>query len=314
MATCKNCGKPLILNGGKCVYCGKTVDEHMLNGSDNTSGAGLPPIRTFTINGVSFNMILVEGGTFWMGAQYTNPQGQNYDLEASHVVIPEEPVHEVTLSSYYLGETVVTQALVRKVWPDCVLHWGGKWRDGKGGNHPAYNISWDNWKYFIQKLNEITKQRFRMPTEAEWEYAARGGNRSRNTKYSGSDTLDDVGWYWKNSGNKVLLGTEEDMDWRKMRANKCRIHAVKEKRPNEIGLYDMSGNVWECCMDYMGAYQSRHQADPWGPYSGEQHVIRGGCWYRQSYDCRVSTRGDVIPHSDWQGGFGTFGLRLCLPC
>lgn len=306
---CHVCGAPLIPN---------SIDE---KSGRETSTNALPPVKTFNVNGVSFNMILVEGGTFWMGAQADDPKDRNYDSNAAWYSLPdkvgESPVHEVTLSSFYIGETVITQALWKAGGGKEATMLGG-WRYGRGGNLPAYHISWNEFDYFIHKLNQYTGQKFRMPTEAEWEFAARGGNRSGNTIYAGSNSIDDVAWYWKNSGDKYLLGkTDNDIDWRKMEANNCRVHAVKEKLPNELGLYDMSGNVWEWCQDIWGKYEDRPQYDPWGPYSSDSRasrVIRGGSWGNPEKDCRITNRHGLWPFEGWMGGPGCFGLRLCLPC
>ncbi len=208
---------------------------------------------SYTINGVTFNMVSVKGGTFQMGA--TSEQ-QSPDSD-------EKPVHSVTLSDYYIGETEVTQALWTAVM-------GSNPSNFKGDNLPVERVSWDDCQTFIRKLNQLTGATFRLPTEAEWEYAARGGNKSRGYQYSGSNNLSDVAWYTSNSGDKT--------------------HAVKTKQPNELGLYDMSGNVWEWCQDWYGDYTSRAQMNPTGPSSGSYRVSRGGGWYGDAGYCRVSNR------------------------
>ncbi len=220
--------------------------------------------KTFTVRGVTFKMIYVEGGTFTMGA-----------------TSDEKPAHEVTLSDYYIGETVVTQALWEAVM-------GNNPSRFKGGNLSVEWISWHDCKEFISKLNALTGKRFRMPTEAEWEYAARGGSKSRSYKYSGSDNIDDVAWYEDNSGGKT--------------------HEVGTKSPNELGLYDMSGNVWEWCSDWYSDYSSASQTNPKGPDSGTSRVCRGGCWDYYAGYCRCSCRGDEDP--DYR--CDCLGLRLCL--
>ena len=175
----------------------------------------------------------------------------------------EKPTHQVTLSSYYIGETEVTQAL----WNAVMGYNPSKF---KGDNLPVENVSWDDCQEFIRKLNAATGRRFRLPTEAEWEFAARGGNQSRRTQYSGSSNIDDVAWYWDNSNYSN--------------------HPVKTKRPNELSLYDMSGNVWEWCQDWYGSYTSYSQTNPTGPNSGSYRVIRGGCWGFGAWCCRTSNR------------------------
>ena len=228
--------------------------------------------QTFTVNGVSFTMIAVEGGTFQMGA--TSEQGSDaYDSE--------KPVHSVTLSDYYIGETEVTQELWTAVMGNNPSYY-------KGNNKPVEQVSWNDCQEFVKKLNQLTGKNFRLPTEAEWEYAARGGNKSQGYKYSGSNTLGDVAWYYDNSSSQT--------------------HEVKTKQANELGIYDMSGNVWEWCQDWYGSYSSSSQTDPTGPSSGSYRVNRGGGWTGSAKYCRVSDRSSSI--SDDRHNF--LGLRLCL--
>ena len=227
--------------------------------------------NVFTVKGVSFTMIPVEGGTFTMGA--TSEQQDPYG--------DEKPTHQVTLSSYYIGETEVTQALWEAVM-------GKKPSRFKGDNNPVEKVSWNDCQKFISKLNSLTGQKFRLPTEAEWEYAARGGNKSRGYQYSGSNNLDDVAWCSNNSDSKT--------------------HPVKTKQPNELGIYDMSGNVWEWCQDWFGSYDSGSQTNPQGPSSGSNRVDRGGGWGTGARDCRSALRDYDTP------GDRNFhlGLRLVL--
>ena len=201
--------------------------------------------------------------------------------QGSDVAHWEKLTHKVTLSDYYIGETVVTQALWKAVM-------GNNPSSFKGENLPVENISWHDGKEFISKLNALTGKTFRMPTEAEWEYAARGGSKSRGYKYSGSNTLDDVAWYADNSGGET--------------------HEVGTKSPNELGLYDMSGNVWEWCSDWHGNYSSSAQTNPKGPDSGTRRAIRGGGWFSFARYCRCSRRGYNDPDERGNG----LGLRLCL--
>lgn len=258
--------------------------------------------QTITVNGVSFNMIKVEGGIFKMGAQSTDPNGENYDREASE---REQPVHSVTLSDYYIGETEVTQELWEAVMGttieqqrqeveeyygfDCDLY-------GQGSTYPMYYISWEECQEFIAKLNQLTGKRFCLPTEAEWEYAARGGNKSRGYKYAGSNTIGEVAWYRDNAYDvgygSPAYGT----------------HPVGTKSPNELGLYDMSGNVWEWCSDRYGEYSSSSQTNPTGPTSGSYRVPRGGSWFNYAQNCRVSFRGN----NGGPGNRADLGFRLAL--
>ena len=159
---------------------------------------------------------------------------------------------------------------------------------GVGDNYPMYYISWHDCKAFISKLNALTEKTFRMPTEAEWEYAARGGSKSRGYKYSGSNTLGDVAWYGDNSGGKT--------------------HEVGTKSHNELGLYDMSGNVCEWCSDRYGDYSSASQTNPKGPISGPYRVGRGGSWNIYARFCRCSIRNYCGPDAR----YSSLGLRLCL--
>ena len=211
------------------------------------------------VEGVSFDMVEVRGGTFRMGAT---------PLQYCDTLDWEKPVHRVTLSSYYIGKTEVTQALWKAVMGSNPSCW-------KGDNLPVERVSWDDCQEFIRELNALTGQNFRLPTEAEWEFACCGGNNSRGYKYSGSNYIDDVAWYTDNSGDKT--------------------HPVATKSSNELGIYDMSGNVWEWCSDWFGYYSSGAQTNPKGPYGGSFRVIRGGGWYDRAGDCRSSFRGNGIP-------------------
>ena len=253
--------------------------------SDPSQGSN----RTFTANGVSFTMVAVQGGTFTMGA--TSEQGSDaYDNE--------KPAHSVILSSYYIGETEVTQELWEAVMGSNPSHF-------KGSNRPVESVSWNDCQEFLSRLNRITGERFRLPTEAEWEYAARGGSRSRGYKYSGSDNLDDVAWYWVNSGDSRLTG---DWDRNKITNNHCQTHPVATKRANELGIYDMSGNVWEWCSDWYGSYSSSPQTNATGPSSGSYRVNRGGSWLNLARYCRVSRRDLNL----LDNRISLLGLRLAL--
>lgn len=225
-------------------------------------------VETITVKGVLFNMIKVQGGTFTMGA--TAEQGSDADSD-------EKPTHQVTLSDYYIGETEVTQELWQAVMGTTIQEQAKKSTYGTslygvGNSYPMYYISWNDCQTFISKLNSLTGKNFRLPTEAEWEYAARGGQKSKGYKYAGSHTLtlSNVAWYDGNSSYET--------------------HPVKQKQANELGLYDMSGNVWEWCQDRWGSYSSSWQTNPKGPSSGSNRVIRGGSWYYSASYCRVAIR------------------------
>ena len=204
-------------------------------------------------------MKLEEAGTFQMGSTTGDSD--------------EAPVHSVTISKdYYMGETEVTQALWEAVMGYSPTSDGYSWssKDGLGDNYPAYYISYEDVQSFITELNSLTGENFRMPTEAEWEFAARGGNKSKGYHYSGSDIIGGVAWYSKNTRSKT--------------------NAVKTKAANELGIYDMSGNVHEWCSDWYGEYSSRAQTDPTGPTTGTTRVIRGGSWRSDALYCRCAFR------------------------
>ena len=248
----------------------------------------LPKTRTFNVKGVTFSMVDVEGGTFRMGSD---------DSDASS---DEKPVHQVTVSSFSIGQTEVTQALWYAVMGQTPTSDGEQWSItyGRGNAYPAYYVSWEDCQEFITKLNELTGQTFRLPTEAEWEYAARGGNKSKGYKYSGSNTIGDVAWYWDN----IPSHTEGDTGYG--------TQPVATKQANELGIYDMSGNVLEWCSDWYGSsyYSSSPATNPTGPTSGSGRVIRGGSWYFNAGDCRVAIRGNFTPASRYYD----LGLRLAL--
>jgi formylglycine-generating enzyme required for sulfatase activity len=217
------------------------------------------------------DMVYVAGGTFTMGCTAE---------QADACLSVEKPTHEVSLNSFYIGKYEVTQAQWREVM----------------GNNPSYfsecyecpveQVSWHDVQDFIRKLNQITGKKFRLPTEAEWEFAARGGNQNRGHKYSGSDLIGSVAWYSDNS---------ED-----------RTHPVGQKSPNELGIYDMSGNVWEWCNDWYDSYSSGGQNNPVGPGKGTFRVLRGGSWFRNAFNCRITIRSDA--NSDYRNS--NIGFRL----
>jgi len=232
-----------------------------------------------SVNGYTFEMVPVAAGTFEMGC--TSEQGGDCNEN-------EKPSHSVTLSSYYIGKYEVTQGLWTAVMgnlPTLMLppHGGA----GYGGdNYSVYYVSWnDIVDDFIPKLNELTGKTYRLPTEAEWEYAARGGNKSAGYKYSGSNTIGNVAWYADNSIKTYEVGT---------------------KSPNELGIYDMSGNVLEWVSDWYRSYSSGAQTDPSGPISGSYRVYRGGSWSVSAKGCRVSNRDGNYPGRS----YNFLGFRL----
>ena len=212
-------------------------------------------------------MIFVQGGTFQMGSNSGDSD--------------EKPVHTVTVSDFYICKYEVTQ----KEWKEVMGNNPSNW---KGDNLPVEKVSWYDAVEFCNKKSEkeglqkcysgngksitcnFNANGYRLPTEAEWEYAVRGGNKSRNYKYSGSNTIGDVAWYSSNSGSKT--------------------HQVGTKQANELGISDMSGNVWEWCWDWKGSYSSSSQTNPKGASSGSGRVDRGSSWYRSPDYCRVANR------------------------
>jgi formylglycine-generating enzyme required for sulfatase activity len=220
-------------------------------------------------------MVFVEGGTFMMGIP-TSEQIYRFDEDAVQ--------HPVTVSSFRIGKYPVTQGQ----W-EAVMGYNPSMHK-KGDNYPVERVDWYDIQTFLQRLNAITGKRYRLPTEAEWEYAARGGSCSNGYLYSGSNNVDDVAWYDENSGSST--------------------HPVGQKLPNELGIYDMSGNVLEWCSDWDGDYSTDAQINPKGPSSGSNRVTRGGGYYRSATDCRVADRTFSLPPGE---SLSEFGFRVVLP-
>ena len=231
-----------------------------------------PATSTYTVGGVTFKMIPVNGGTFMMGARDGEESAGSY----------EKPLHQVTLSSFSIGETEVTQALWLAVMGSNPSYFTGDL------NRPVEKVSWGDCQTFITKLNQMTGGNFRLPTEAEWEFAARGGNKSAGYIYAGSNTPGNVAWYSDNSDNTT--------------------HPVAQKQANELGLYDMSGNVSEWCSDWYDSdyYSVSPSVNPTGPESGYQRVSRGGNFDNAAIYVRVAFRNNPSPTASWN----TCGLRL----
>lgn len=270
---CSNCGKDIILLDAKlCPYCGSPLSETETKKNVENTVVATP--KVFTVKGVSFTMIPVQGGTYTMGAAENDSDA--YDNE--------KPAHKETVADFMIGETLVTQELWKAVMGNSL------WKAVMGinpshfkrdGSRPVECVSWDDCQKFITKLNQLTGQFFRLPYEAEWEYAARGGNKSKGYKYAGSNDEYAVAWVDYNSEKKT--------------------HPVKTKKPNELGIYDMSGNVWEWCQDkYSEDYES--------PRNGTFRVLRGGSWNLNARFVRVSSRIYFDPGNCDNSG----GLRLAL--
>ena len=219
-----------------------------------------------------FEMVFVNGGKFTMGA--TAEQG-------SDAFGDEKPAHSVALSDFYISKCEVTQAQ----WYAVMGSYAEYYTDE---DRPVEKVSWKDVQKFIKKLNAQTGKNFRLPTEAEWEYAARGGCQSKGYKYSGSDILGDVAWSKHNSKSKT--------------------HTVGQKAPNELGIYDMNGNVWEMCQDWYGEYRNSAQSNPKGPNSGSERVLRGGSCGVSAMFCRISKRYKISPDE------GHYGVGFRLAC
>lgn len=229
----------------------------------------------YSANGVDFKMIFVEGGSYMMGAKITEAGSRTF----------EKPQHQVILSNYKIGETEVTQELWQAVMGSNPSYFKGDLQ------HPVEYVDWYDCQEFISKLNEITGKNFRLPTEAEWEYAARGGITWFTDYYifSGSSTCRDVAWYSTNAGETT--------------------HPVKQLLPNAIGTYDMSGNVCEWVQDWYARYtDDEYQVDPHGPETGTYKVYRFGSWYNNAIESRVSYR--YMREPEFKTHY--LGLRLAL--
>ena len=268
--------KTVMISEGQTANIMGTLSSQASGLASNSNSAsvtsGSNEISIPVKNGITIDMVKVEAGTFKMGA--TSEMENPYSWE--------EPVHQVTLTNdYYMGKYEVTQALWQSVM-------GSNPSSFNGDDLPVEKVSWDDCQEFVSKLNGLTGKKFRLPTEAEWEYAARGGKKSCGYQYSGSSNVSDVAWCVGNSGNKT--------------------HPVGTKQANELGLYDMSGNVLEWCQDRYGSYISSSQTNPTGAVSGSYRVYRGGSWYSNAGCCRSSYRDDASPgYRD-----SLLGLRLVL--
>ena len=244
-----------------CLLTGIWIDEPVVT-------------KEITVNGVTFTMTLVKAGTFTMGATAEQIDDANRN---------EYPAHEVTITfDYYIGQTEVTQELWQAVMGDNPSEFQGDLQ------RPVENVTRFDCAYFVDRLTSLTGMVFRMPTEAEWEFAARGGNLSKGFKYAGGDDINELGWCLENAGDIT--------------------HPVAGKCPNELGLYDMSGNVCEWCQDWYVNYDSEPQINPIGPESGYYNVYRSGSWCSSASKCRVSSRNSESPYEK----SNYLGLRLVM--
>ena len=217
--------------------------------------------------------VKVDGGTFTMGDNSITYFGQK-----------EAEEHEVEIRTFYIQTTELTQEL----WEATMG--SNPSEDKSSKDNPVTNVSWNVCQDFIQKLNEVTEKEYRLPTEAEWEFAAKGGNLSKGYKYAGSDNLGEVAWYAENSNKKI--------------------HPVAKKKTNELGLYDMSGNVWEWCQDWYCGYIVEPMINPKGPDTGETKIIRGGSWYFLPAHCLLARRYYGNPSE--KGNRGGFRIALSV--
>ncbi len=242
----------------------------------NSQEVDTPETETITVNGISFKMVKVDAGSFMMGSPDDDP-------DAGGIYSDEKPQHRVSLNSFAIGETEVTQALWKSVM-------GYNPSRNTGDDRPVEEVSWDEAQTFISKLSQLTGRPFRLPTEAEWEYAARGGKYTKGYKYAGGDDVFEVAWNCDNSGWET--------------------HTVATKKPNELGLYDMSGNVWEWCEDWYdnSYYRKSPSENPCNTVASEYHIHRGGSFEYILKDLRIAMRGDYVnpPSTSMRG------LRLVL--
>ena len=265
--------------------CNKdNTKNETINGFDINWTGDLGKKEKDAVRNMISNMVKVEAGTFYMGAQKDSVEYYNYDEEATSL---EVPVHEVTVSEFYINRYEVTQLLWEAIMEetpndDKDMQWEDEF--GKGDNYPAYRISYKEVETFIGKLNEYTGLHFSLPTEAQWEYAARGGKDTYYSLYAGGGDVSEVAWIDSNS-------------------DKC--SQVGKKNANGLGLYDMSGNVWEMCQDWYYDYTEEAVTDPVGEeYNQGYKVFRGGSWNTNAQQARVTARyRQGIHYRDYNTGF-----------
>lgn len=244
--------------------------------TETPTGTPIKDSIVIHIDNTKYVLVRVEGGMFRMGGtaeQRTDPTST------------DKPVHQVVLDSYYIGKTEVTRRLWKAVMGDAPTEGGNDWL---ADDMPQEWISWDDCQRFLHRLDSITGLSVRMPTEAEWEYAARGGRYSQHYKYAGGQDVTAVGWVYANSGKRT--------------------HAVAGLQANELGLYDFTGNVWEWCSDRYGLYPNSLQVNPQGHETGELRVVRGGSWDNATANVNLSTRQGRDPNYT----FYDCGLRIAL--
>ncbi len=246
------------------IFIGCKKDDNPVENNPKVPDPTVPP-DSITIPDIE--MITVQGGTFNMG---------------STVISNEQPVHSVTLNTFKIAKYEITQ----KLWEAVMGTNPSRFKGDE--NRPVEWVNFNDVQQFITKLNQLTGKNYRLPTEAEWEYAARGGNQSLGYTYAGSDDINAVTWYKNNSGSTT--------------------HPVGTKAPNELGIYDMSGNVCEWCNDWYSStfYANSPSINPSGPSSGSDRVLRGGSWNDDNFTCRSARRYGVTPTN----GYDNIGARL----
>ena len=274
-----SCSKDPVFEQGDYLYQYEDlkkvdyVNGFVINWSDDME---ISDEQKTVIKELFANLVYVKGGTFMMGAQNTTPQNAQYDAAAQD---DESPVHNVSLSDFYIGKFEITQREWRAVM-GYDLNWSETY--GRGDNIPAYNLSRSDALNFLNKLSVMTRYAFQLPTEAQWEFAALGGNNTQHFRYSGGNNVDDVAWHKNNADNKL--------------------HNVGEKQANELGLYDMSGSLWEWCRDLYNTYPEESQHDPYCS-SGNSYVLRGGSWTYLPSFCRVTCRDSYHDNRSVANGF-----------
>lgn len=258
---CPSCGKPLDAQTNE-IPNATSANNAQSRTDDPQDSTDTDDMLTFSVGGVHFNMMLVEHGEFWMGSSIEDEKAEEFEIPRHKVILTED---------YYIGETPVTQDLWMAIMVSNPSYY-------KGGDRPVESVSWNDCQKFITELNRrlsselaATGMKFRLPTEAEWEFAARGGNYSVDCEYAGSDDPCDVAWFSDN----------DDL---------CETHRVAQLESNELGLYDMCGNVEEWCQDRFCFYSHKTQTNPIGAGHDMRRVVRGGCYFNEAQDCRVSSR------------------------
>lgn len=279
----ENLTKTLV--GGKMPTRTTTTTTYSQTGYASQPAPAANQDFTETAWDINMKMIWVEGGDFLMGC--TSEQGGDCGSD-------EQNVRRVTVDGFYIGMLEVTQSQWEKVVGTSISQQRNKANSswslyGVGPDYPMYYVSWDEAMEFCRLLSNKTGRTYTLPTEAQWEYAARGGNKNEGAKYAGSNMIDAVAWYTDNSGSST--------------------HIVGSKRANALGIYDMSGNVWEWCKDwYANSYVSYDTNNPVGPSSGSDRVIRGGSWLNSASYCRVADRDSSSPGDR----YGSLGFRVVL--